>query len=300
VTDIGYKPNSLSFDETGQPVGPEPNVVSLPLPILFDVASPSVSNAVFLTSAAKAAGEIDSLVVLPLDDVLRLGLQAEHVVPLISSGHEEKLASLSTARLLELNGWDDTLYDLLRSKFPDSLISLRLPFSDSDNLLEYVKKGIRIFHFIADFHGRSPDGKFVLELIRDAHAVFVKAGIREEVTLIGSGGMIAAEHLPKAILCGLDAVALDTPLVVAVQGKFEGECADREKSRFSFPGILNEEWGRQRLMNLASSWRDQLLEISGAMGIRETRRMRGEMGRAMLMSTLEADAFAGVTGYERA
>ncbi len=299
VTDIGYKPNFLSFDNAGQPIGPEPSVISIPLPILFDVASPSMSNELLRKSAVKAAEAIDSLTVVPLDDVLQLGLQGDQIVPLVGSGDEEKLSSLPKPRLLELNGWDGVLYDVLRSKFPDSLISLRIPFSNSDNLLEFVNRGIRIFHFLADFHGRNPDGKFVLESIREVHAIFVKAGIREEVTLIGSGGMIAAEHLPKAILCGLDAVALDTPLVVAVQGRFDGECADRERSIFSFPRKLNEVWGRQRLMNLAASWRDQLLEISGAMGIRETRRMRGEMGRAMLMSTLEADAFTGVTGYER-
>jgi hypothetical protein len=46
-----------------------------------------------------------------------------------------------------------------------------------------------------------------------------------------------------------------------------------------------------------ASWRDQLLEILGAMGLREVRRLRGEMGRAMFMKTLEADAFAGIEGY---
>ena len=34
------------------------------------------------------------------------------------------------------------------------------------------------------------------------------------------------------------------------------------------------------------------------MGLREIRRMRGEMGRAMFMNDLEADAFAGVEGYD--
>ncbi|MEJ2485827.1 MAG: hypothetical protein P8Y68_08845, partial [Anaerolineales bacterium] len=59
------------------------------------------------------------------------------------------------------------------------------------------------------------------------------------------------------------------------------------------------DWGVQRILNLTAAWRDQLLEISGAMGIREIRRMRGEMGRAMFMKTLEAEAFSGVAGYER-
>ncbi len=51
-------------------------------------------------------------------------------------------------------------------------------------------------------------------------------------------------------------------------------------------------------MNLIASWRDQLLEISGAMGLREVRRMRGEMGRAMFMVDLERESFAGIEGYE--
>ncbi len=298
--DIGFKPNFLTFDDAGQPVGATPNMVSIPLPMLFDAASPSMANAELWKSAALAAQEIGSLAIIPLDAVVHHGLHGGHIVPLVSVGDEKKLAVLPTPRLLELNGWDEALYGFLRQKFPDTLISLRVPFSTSDELLEYAKKGIHVFHFYADFHGRNPEDNFVLDLIRETHALFVRAGIREEVTLLGSGGMIAAEHMPKAILCGLDAVALDTPLVVALQGKFDGECADREKSRFTLPKKLNPDWGKQRLMNLAASWRDQLLEISGAMGIRETRRMRGEMGRAMLMSALEADAFEGVIGYERA
>jgi hypothetical protein len=53
----------------------------------------------------------------------------------------------------------------------------------------------------------------------------------------------------------------------------------------------------QRLKNMSASWRDQLLEILSAMGIREVRRLRGEVGRAMFMKDLEAETFAGVDGY---
>jgi hypothetical protein len=51
-------------------------------------------------------------------------------------------------------------------------------------------------------------------------------------------------------------------------------------------------------MNLTASWRDQLLEILGAMGMREVRRLRGEMGRAMFAKSLEREAFAGIEGYD--
>jgi len=37
--------------------------------------------------------------------------------------------------------------------------------------------------------------------------------------------------------------------------------------------------------------------VLGAMGLREVRRLRGEMGRAMFMRTLEAEAFADIEGY---
>jgi glutamate synthase domain-containing protein 2 len=73
---------------------------------------------------------------------------------------------------------------------------------------------------------------------------------------------------------------------------------DAATSRFHLPANFNIDWATQRLMNLAASWRDQMLEILGAMGLREVRRLRGEMGRAMMMKTLEADAFAGLEGYD--
>jgi hypothetical protein len=199
--------------------------------------------------------------------------------------------------MVAMHGWDDDLFRTIQEEVPGSLVCLRLGFDESEDLLEYVSKGVYIFHLTADYHGRGANGGFVLDLIREAHQTFVDAGIRDEVTLIGSGGIIAAEHIPKAIISGLDVVALDTPVVVALQGEFDGDCMDREPSRFSLPKDLGEDWGVQRLKNLVGSWRDQLLEIMGAMGLREVRRLRGEMGRAMFVVELEEDAFAGVEGY---
>ena len=50
-------------------------------------------------------------------------------------------------------------------------------------------------------------------------------------------------------------------------------------------------WGARRLANLMNAWRDQLLEALGAMGMREVRRLRGEMGRAIFMEEIEKEAF---------
>jgi hypothetical protein len=199
--------------------------------------------------------------------------------------------------MIEMDGWDKGLYIQIMATFPECLIALRMPFDSGEELLAFVERGVRVFHLMADYHGQGAGGAFVLDLIRAAHKAFVDAGMRDEVTLLGSGGMIAAEHIPKAILCGLDAVGLDTAVMAALQAEFNGECLDRETSNFTLPAKLEIEWGAQRLQNLAASWRDQLLEILGAMGLREVRRLRGEMGRAMFMLDLEREAFVDVEGY---
>jgi hypothetical protein len=45
------------------------------------------------------------------------------------------------------------------------------------------------------------------------------------------------------------------------------------------------------MTNLMGAWHSQLIEVLGAMGIREVRRLRGEMGRAIFMEEIEKEAF---------
>ena len=301
VVDIGFRPNYLEFDEGGQLIGRAPKVISIPLPILFDIPANNDKPELAAGITAKAAANLETLAVLPAAMILKLGLAGSHLVPLVKAGEGDLLAKLGfVPDMVEIDGWDDDLAATILSLFPEAILSLRMEFPEKEVLLGYVEKGISTFHLLVDFHGEDDKGTFVLDLIRKAHKALVEAGIRQEVTLLGSGGMIAAEHIPKAILCGLDAVALDTPVMAALQADFEGDCQHRETSWFSLPAKLSVDWGAQRLMNMTAAWRDQLLEITGAMGLREIRRMRGEMGRALFMKDLESDAFAGVVGYERA
>lgn len=300
VVDIGYRPNMLMFDEGGKPVGPRPQTIQVQAPILFDTPPAKVKSKTLWRILAETAAEVETLAFLPLGAVLQLDLEGDHVVPIVRPSEEDALDVLAASpRMIEMGRWDERLFEKIGEEFPEALISLRTPFVSKKKLLKYYKRGVRVFHLLADYHGRGEKGLFILDLIRKAHEAFVEAGVRQEVTLLGSGGMIAAEHVPKAILCGLDAVAIDTAALAALQAKFDGTCANRETSKFRLPRRLNEAWGVQRLKNLTASWRDQLLEILGAMGLREVRRMRGEMGRAMFMVDLEKDAFAGVMGYER-
>lgn len=292
--DLGGRPSFLRFDECGRLTDHSLEILSLQLPMVLDKPPSSLTTERLCHVFSLAAQKAETLALLPLSAILRYRLSGQHLVPIVGLADRGSLAVLGfQPEMFELTAWDEGLCGDLHTHFPKSLLCLRMP-AGSD-LLPKVRLGVRIFHLVADYHGRY-QGEFMLELIRKAHLGLVEAQCRDQVTLIGSGGIIAAEHVPKAILCGLDAVALDTSLLVALQAKMVGECREPSSARFLLPRIPRP-WGVQRLTNLLGSWRDQLLEVLGAMGLREVRRLRGEMGRAMLQKDLEREAFEGIAGY---
>jgi len=185
-------------------------------------------------------------------------------------------------------------FDRVRGDLPDTIVGVRVP-AERD-LLEMVRAGVRVIQLVADEAGRA-GGRFFGDVILESHRRLVDEGVREEVTLIGGGGIVLAEHVPKAILCGLDLVGLDIPLLVALQARFGPGDRPGSEPDVRLPK-LTHDWSVQRVVNLSASWRDQLLEILGAMGIREVRRLRGEVGRCMFQKDLEREAFAGIAGYE--
>lgn len=302
--EIGEKLSYLVFDEDGQLAGAAPRVLSIPIPIIYDIPPLSVTSGLLAAILSDAATQTETLAILPLKQITKLTLNLENLVPLIKPDEVDQVFHLSfIPKMIEVEIGDDpipslqSLFSSLQSSFPDTILALRLPYTNREALLRITEYGVRVFHLIADYHGRGQDGRFVFDLIREAHLAFVETGMRDEVTLIGSGGVVAAEHVPKSIIAGLDLVALDTPLLVAMQAGFGGECRDRNGSQFSLPKNLNRDWGIQRLKNMTAAWRDQLLEILGAMGLREIRRLRGEMGRAMFQVELEREAFGEIEGY---
>ncbi len=288
AVDIGEKPPFLRFDEHGEVVGPVPKVITTQVPFLFDVPDYTARSKPLLLILSEAARQIETLVVVSIASAVELSLAGQHIVPLVTQGTLSWLDRLSwSPSMIMLDGWDRECYDTLRCCYPDTIACVRVPMDT--NLVEMVQQGARVFHLTANYHGYCGD-QFVIDLILKAHQSLVDAGMREEVTLIGSGGIILAEHVSKAIICGLDVVGLDVALAVALQAHFSGECIDREMASLSFPR-LNKDWGVQRLKNLAASWRDQLLEVMGAMGMREVRRLRGEIGRCMFQKDLEQEIF---------
>jgi hypothetical protein len=234
------------------------------------------------------------LVIVPWKALPEMASARASLVPLVEPADVEQLLQSPWApSMVELDGWNPVAFARLRDAWPTCVVAVRVPFGHP--MGEALDAGCLTFHLVADYHGRTSAG-FVLDSIRSAHDELIERGLREQTTLLGSGGLTAAEHVPKAIIAGLDVVALDTPLVIALQGRFRGECLDPGTSLVEMPNV-DRDWAVQRLVNLMGSWRDQLLEILGAMGLREVRRLRGEVGRAMFQADIEREAFGEIEGY---
>ena len=134
---------------------------------------------------------------------------------------------------------------------------------------------------------------FIKERMREIHLHLVEKGVRDQITLIAGGGIAMAEHVAKLIICGADLLSVDIPLLVAMECRVCRRCKEGIACPVELDSV-DPVWGAGRIRNLMAGWHNQLLEILGAMGIREVRRLRGEMGRAMFFEDLEKDIFAAL------
>jgi ferredoxin len=180
----------------------------------------------------------------------------------------------------------------LKSENRTALISLGLtdPSLPTGIFKQFKEERTDILNFYADNDGQSFEGDiFICDSIRRLQLDLVKERRRGEVTILGKGGIAAAEHVPKIIICGADAAVLDLSLLVAAGCRVCKVCkindcpAELDK--------LDPETIEQRIINMICAWRDQLLEILSAMGIRDVRRLRGEKGRAMFYEEIERESF---------
>ena len=107
-------------------------------------------------------------------------------------------------------------------------------------------------------------------------------GIRDKVTLIASGGVRTAYDMAKAIALGADGVVIGTPETVALGCIRCGKC---ESGQGCARGIattdpemvakMGLDWGTQRLINMLTAWRTQLVDILSRFGMRDVAELRG-------------------------
>jgi len=298
LVDLGSKPKFLEV--TNEIITHVSRTVEIPLPIIFDYLPAALNDESILQSIALASKQVGTLfIATPEQAGGLLGNYSGHLMPLVSPSnvilnHD----AITGAPAVELPEYDSNAVQQIRDIDQTLPISIRLPLSKKADRLatELARDGVDVIHLCANYHGRGWDGEnsmFVKDLIRSVHGALVKEALRDNVTLIVSGGITLAEHVPKAIACGADLVALDTTIPVALQAEFMGECESAETGRIKGEKF-DFQWGQQRLVNLLASWHDQLIEILSAMGMRDVRRLRGDIGRIMFNEDLEREAFADI------
>jgi glutamate synthase domain-containing protein 2 len=183
-------------------------------------------------------------------------------------------------------------------KINNVLTIIRVPATKSVEAIvsKLSHSGAEIIHVVADYCGMENDGssntnkRLAKDIIRAVHLRLVEDRIRDEVTIIFSGGIAMAEHVPKAMLCGADLTAIDLPLLIALGARLYEE---PEKIVLLPEGLekIAVRTVMQRIINLMGAWHSQLLEVMGAMGIREARRLRGETGRAIFFEEIDNETF---------
>jgi hypothetical protein len=246
-----------------------------------------------------AATRIGTIVFMPYEDAVRFEGAASCIVPLIPPEKAQSI-DLSGYQMVELPHGAETsaLLKFLKIKFPNLLVSIRMIAKSSPenirSIIEYHRLESDLIHYVAGEDGHEMDvenGLHLKDLIKEVNFALLKEGIRDEVTFLVSGGIAMAEHVIKAMLCGANLVGVDTPLLIALECRVCGNCREGIPCPVSISKI-QPKWGAQRIVNLLGAWHNQLLEMMGAMGIREARRLRGERGRVMFREDLENDTFA--------
>lgn len=298
LVDFGRKPKFLEFScKVRRQVS---RTVEVPLPIIFDYLPPNLSSQSILSSIAHASQQVGTLFIASPEqaDMIPEHEREQAVLLVTPSEIDANHDRILHAPAVELTEYDSAALEQIREFNPRIPICVRLALSKNAHrtALRLAREGADVIHLYANYHGMSWDSEnsvFAKDLIRMVHGKLVKEALRDEVTLIASGGITLAEHVPKAVICGADLVTIDTTTLVALQAEFLSECTSAETGTIK-RDAFDSRWGEQRLVNLLGSWHDQLIEILSAMGMRDVRRLRGDTGRAMFNDDLEREAFADI------
>ncbi|MCP2604738.1 glutamate synthase-related protein [Candidatus Aminicenantes bacterium AH-873-B07] len=280
-----------------------PNFHEIQIPMLLDTSLLSLKSLKnIILSIVKAAHQLKTFAFLEIENYfeeLRPYLKSIALRLHLNKIFKMDLELLKEVKFIEIilplkfsNLQLEKALKKIKKENQEALISLGIinPSHSEEIFKQFQEARADILSFHANNCGKSFQGNiFISKLIRQIHLDFVKRRMRDEITIIGKGGIAAAEHVPKLIICGADAVVLDLSLLVAMG------CRICEICRIEYcPAELKKldpNIGFQRIINMIGAWRDQLLEILSAMGIKDVRRLRGEVGRAMFYEEIEKESF---------
>jgi ferredoxin len=306
--DIGRKPSLLHFVD-GKLEGQNAPVVDLPMPLIIDMMPIEYNLAKITPYLLAAAAKTKLLAIIDYKEWESSGKQLTRYLPQIVFHLSENTPIpekeiLQNTRLIEISYSDnpDQKIKAIKERCPEIVIVIRVHL-DAHGIERAVALAHRptteVIHIVADSNGNQigvQNPRFIVDMVRQIHTTLVKDGSRDEITLIASGGIALAEHMAKQLLCGADLIAMNLPLLIALECRLCNRCQTTCPVKID---ELEADYAIGRMTNLISAWHSQLLEVMGAMGIREARRLRGETGRALFFKDLEEDTFGRLFGKRK-
>jgi NAD-dependent dihydropyrimidine dehydrogenase PreA subunit len=295
--DLGRRLQSLKFDENENLVSKVPKTIEIAIPMIFDAPLSCGTSRNLQLALAKAASGLKTFAIVNANEYSSdLAHYKANLIPRINSGKIDEFEDLvKTSQIVEVELIDRDIKDHLKKikeTNPAALVSFHLPYDEEtpEKAEAITKMGGDIVHFYVDDRVVQQNPDVIENAILSVHSYLVEKHERDYITLVSSGGIAEAAHVPKSIILGANAVALGTAYQIALGCRV---CHGNMHSEDCPINLEDEdvELATQRITNLIGAWRDQLLEVLGGMGLREVRRQTGEVGRAMFYEDLEARVF---------
>ena len=301
--DIGRIPPFLEFSPSGELETVMPPLFEIPIPMTLDLTMVDPCPDNVLEGIIDAARRLGTLAFVPVSLVSRTFPDdcEQNLVPIIPPGSAAPYEQIPRGvRMIEAvvdGSWREDMARLTEAH-PDKVVSVRIKAEQGieDIVLEMLDFGVAVanIEYTDGAMEFGDGGRHAKDSLRAVHTKLASAGRRDEITIISGGGLAAAEHVPKSIICGADAVRFGKALMIALECR---NCAECSISRCPIDiQSARPAWVSDRISNLVGAWRDQMLEVLGAMGLREVRRLRGEFGRAIFFEDLEKDLVTSLAG----
>jgi ferredoxin len=307
IVELSRRPARLKVRPDGSLEGTDAPILEIPLPVTLQQPSFGVLSQNVLLAMAAAAHEVGTfLFIRPESYTAEFAGYASALVPCLNGQNLEQYSALAKAsRLVELADSPDIEKQIARLREINPAVfvavGVTLDAGAAGRVAQLADLKIDTLHFYASDNGREQKAespRYLKDMIREVHLKLVEKRVRHNLNLIFGGGVAAAEHLAKSLVCGADAVAIDIPALIALECRVCYRCKKGKPCPVKLEAV-EVPWGCQRIVNLLGAWYNQLLEVMGACGIREARRMRGEVGRSMWFADLERDSFEPLFGARK-
>jgi glutamate synthase domain-containing protein 2 len=182
--------------------------------------------------------------------------------------------------------------DWIRTTNPRALISVKVSTPTDVDMVAVGSyfAGANIVHLDGSYGGTGAAPEIAKKniampiefAIPKVHKYLESENVRDEVTLMASGGVRTAYDIAKAIALGADGCVLGTAELVAIGCT---RCSNCERGRGCPFGLtttdpllsqlMPAEWGAERISNMYAAYALQLRDVLRKLGLRNIRALRG-------------------------